>query len=143
MNEETEKSEMSDQQKALCRQLSKRLERALKQQKDDKKEEKYKRYRKYVRGDVGGDDDPGLVRTNIIHSNFAAIIPQVYAKNPEIAVSPSEAAGDQAPWVPGFCKTLQATLNRVFIKDAKLKKRAKSSIRSAMTTSIGWVKVLW
>ena len=143
MNEETEQSEMSDEQKALCRKLSKRLERALKQQKDDKKEEKYKRYRKYVRGDVGGDDDPGLVRTNIIHSNFAAIIPQIYAKNPEIAVSPSEAAGDQAPWVPGFCKTLQSVLNRVFINDAKLKKRAKASIRSAMTTSLGWVKVLW
>ena len=52
MNDETDKPEVSDEQRSLCRQWSKRLERALKQQKDDKKEEKYKRYRKYVRGDV-------------------------------------------------------------------------------------------
>lgn len=142
MSEETN-PEVSEQQKALCKQWSKRIERALKQQKDDGKVEKYKKYRKYVRGDVGGDDEAGLVRTNIIHSNFAAIIPQIYAKNPEIAVTPTEAAGDNEPWVPQFCKTLQAVLNRKFIKEGRLKKRAKSAIRSAMTTSIGWTKVLW
>jgi len=141
--EEKDQPELSEQEKALAKRWGKRLETALKTQTKDKVEARYKKLRKYVRGDVGGDDSPGLVRTNIIHSNFAAILPQIYAKNPEISVTPTEAAGQSDPWVPQFCKTLQCVLNRVFIKDAKLKKRAKSAIRSAMTTAIGWAKVSW
>jgi hypothetical protein len=138
-----ETDELSEQQKALARQWGKRLEDALKKQREDKQEKRFKELRAYVRGDVGDDGEKGLVRTNIIHSNFAAIIPQIYAKNPEIAVTPTEAAGDTVKWVPQFCKTLQAVLNRKFVKEGRLKKRTKSAIRSAMTTSIGWAKVSW
>lgn len=143
MSEEKSTPELSDQDKALAKKWGKRLEAALKSQTKEKVEERYKKLRKYVRGDVGGDDAPGLVRTNIIHSNFAAILPQIYAKNPELSVTPSEAAGKSAPWVPQFSKTMQSVLNRVFIKDAKLKPRAKAGIRAAMTTGIGWAKVSW
>ena len=136
--------EQKDESIPLAAQWGKRLDRALKEQREAKKEEKYKKYRKYVRGDVCDDGAGGLVRTNIVHSNFAAIIPQIYAKNPEIAVTPSESATDEAyPWVGEFCKTMQAVLNRKFIRDARLKKRAKASIRAAMTVEIGWAKVTW
>lgn len=138
-----ETDELSEQQKALARQWGTRLEDALKKQREDKQEKRFKELRAYVRGDVGDDGEKGLVRTNIIHSNFAAIIPQIYAKNPEIAVTPTEAAGNTVEWIPRFCKTLQVALNRKFIKEGRLKKRAKSAIRSAMTTSIGWAKVSW
>lgn len=141
--EDTNEAEPSAQQKALAKQWGKRLEKALKKQKDSKQEKRFKELRAYVRGDVGDDGEGGLVRTNIIHSNFAAILPQIYAKNPEIAVTPSEAAGNTVEWVPGFCKTMQSVLGRVFVKDAKLKKRTKSAIRSAMTTATGWAKVSW
>lgn len=141
--EDTGADEVSAEQKALARKWGKRLDKALKKQKDAGQEKKFKELRSYVRGDVGDDGEGGLVRTNIIHSNFSAILPQIYAKNPEIAVSPSEAAGKTEQWVPGFCKTLQSVLDRVFVKDAKLKKRAKSSIRGAMTTAVGWAKVSW
>jgi hypothetical protein len=138
------KPEPSEQDKAQARQWGKRLTRALEAQTKSKQEERFKKLRKYVRGEVGDDGKGGLVRTNIIHANFAAILPQIYAKNPEIAVTPSEAAGEgEYPWVSGFCKTMQAVLNRKFIKSAHLKKRAKSAIRSAMTTSVGWAKVSW
>lgn len=140
---EDDKPELSDQDKSLAKRWGKKLEKALKAQKDDKTEDLYKKLRKYVRGNIGDDDLPGLVRTNIIHSNFAAILPQIYAKNPEISVSPSEAAGKSEAWVPGFCKTLQIVLNRKFIKDANLKPRAKAAIRAAMTTGKGWAKVSW
>lgn len=139
-----EEQEQDNQQKALASQWSKRIERALKEQTGAKLEERLKKQRQYVRGDVGDDGKGGLVRTNIVHSNFAAILPQVYAKNPEIAVTPTEAASGAAyAWVTPFCKTLQAVLNRKFIREARLKKRAKSAIRSAMTTSVGWAKVSW
>ena len=135
--------EQSPQSKALARQWGKRLEKALKDRTEDKTEKRYKTLREYVRGDVGDDGEAGLVRTNIIHSNFAAILPQIYAKNPEIAVTPTENVGSAVPWVPGFSKTLQVVIDRKFVKDGKLKKRAKSAIRSAMTTAIGWAKVSW
>ena len=89
--------------------------KALKKQREDKQEKRFKELRAYVRGDVGDDGEDGLVRTNIIHSNFAALLPQIYAKNPEIAVTPTEAAGNVVQWVPQFCKTMQAVLNRCFI----------------------------
>lgn len=143
MSDKPETVDPTDQEKALAKQWSKKLEKALKKQRDEKQEKRFKELRAYVRGDIGDDGEKGLVRTNIIHSNFAAILPQIYAKNPEIAVNPSEAAGDVTPWVPGFCKTMQAVLNRCFIKDANLKKRAKSAIRSAMTTGSGWAKLSW
>jgi len=143
MNEETE-GQRSDQDKALASRWGTRLDRAIKSQRDAKVEEKFKRLRKYVRGNVEDDGKPGLVRTNIIHSNFAAILPQVYAKNPEIAVSPSESADERNyGWVRQFCKTLQAVLNRIFINDGRLKKRAKAAIRAAMTVGAGWVKLSW
>ena len=141
--EEDTEDEATPQQKALAKQWGKRLEKALKQRKDDKTEKRYKELRAYVRGDVGDDGETGLVRTNIIHSNFAAILPQIYAKDPEIAVTPTEAAGNVQQWVPGFCKTLQTVVSRKFVKEGKLKKRAKSAIRSAMTTSTGWAKISW
>lgn len=145
MSETVEKpAEQDDREKALARKWGKRLDRALKHQRDQKQEQRFKKLRQYVRGDVGDDGEGGLVRTNIIHANFTAILPQIYAKNPEIAVTPSEAAGDNSyAWIGGFCKTMQAVLNRVFVKDANLKPRAKAAIRSAMTTGIGWAKVSW
>ena len=58
-------------------------------------------------------------------------------------MTPTEAVGKIVPWVPGFCKTLQSVVSRKFVKEGKLKKRAKSAIRSAMTTAVGWAKVSW
>jgi hypothetical protein len=142
-SEDKQDAQEDPSQKALAKQWGKRLDKCLKKQREDKTEKRYKELRAYVRGDVGDDGEAGLVRTNIIHSNFAAILPQIYAKNPEIAVTPTENAGSVVPWVPGFCKTLQSVIDRVFVKDGRLKKRAKSAIRSAMTTSTGWAKVSW
>lgn len=141
--EDSDEDKATPQDKALARQWGKRLDKEIKKRKDNGCEKRYKELRAYVRGDVGDDGEAGLVRTNIIHSNFAAILPQIYAKNPEIAVTPSEAAGKTVEWVPGFCKTLQTVIDRKFVKEGKLKKRAKSAIRSAMTTASGWMKVSW
>lgn len=141
--EDKDDEESTPQSKALAKQWGKRLEKELKKRTKDGTEKRYKELRSYVRGDVGDDGEAGLVRTNIIHSNFAAILPQIYAKNPEISVTPSEAAGKLVEWVPGFCKTLQTVIDRKFVKDGKLKKRAKSAIRSAMTTASGWIKLSW
>lgn len=141
--EDKQDDEQSVQQKSLAKKWGKRLEKALKEHEKKGTEKRFKELRSYVRGDVGDDGESGLVRTNIIHSNFAAILPQIYAKNPEIAVTPTEAAGKVYEWVPQFCKTLQSVIGRKFVKEGQLKKRAKSAIRSAMTTAEGWAKLSW
>lgn len=129
---------------ALARKWAKRLDRALRVRREDELEKKYKKLRAYVRGDVGDDGESGLVRTNIVHSNFAAILPQIYAKNPEIAVVPAESVDEpRYEWVGKLCRTMQIVLNRVFVTDGQLKPRAKGAVRSAMTTGVGWLKVSW
>lgn len=100
------------------------------------------KHRRYVRGRMGADDDE-VVRTNLIYATMASQLPRIYAKNPEIAITPSEAV-DQRFYglVKKFSQTLEIALNKQLDK-AKLKKRAKASVRSSMTTSLGWVKIIY
>lgn len=81
-------------------------------------------------------------RTNLIFATMATLLPHIYAKNPEIAVAPTEAVGeDEYESIKGFCKTAQVMLNNLFVEEGKLKRRMKSNARSAMTTSVGWIKM--
>ena len=129
--------------KALIEKWNKRLEA-------DRKTPEYKKYladiekhRKYVRGEIGEDGNGGLVRANLVYATLAGLLPHIYAKNPEVAITPSEAV-DQANYqlVKGLAQTMELVLNRMF-DDAELKKRAKGSVRCAMTSRIGWVKVTY
>jgi hypothetical protein len=81
-------------------------------------------------------------RTNLIFATMATLLPHIYAKNPEIAVAPTEAVGPgEYEKIKDFCKTAQVMLNNLFIEEAKLKRRMKSNARSAMATSVGWIKM--
>ncbi len=101
-------------------------------------------HRRYVRGTRRSElGDEEQVRTNLIYATLASMLPHIYAKNPEIAVTPTEAVDPaQYPAVKGFARTLEIVLNRS-LEDASLKKRAKGAVRSAMTTKLGWVKVIY
>jgi hypothetical protein len=109
--------------------------------------ELFKRYdqnRKIVSGEKHTDGEAGLVRTNLAYSTMAVILPQIYAKNPDISITPSEAVdptGERYKTVKQFCKTGELVLRRQVVRDAKLKRRAKTAVRSAMTAFLGWVKV--
>lgn len=99
------------------------------------------RLRRLMWGSTAGTEE-SQVRANLIFSTIATMLPHVYAKNPEIGVTPTEAVrgAEYEKWKE-FCKTQQAFLNRVFIEETGLKRRAKSNVRSAMGTSIGWMKM--
>ncbi|MCG3134262.1 MAG: hypothetical protein HMLKMBBP_01555 [Planctomycetes bacterium] len=103
-----------------------------------------KRWREYVSGAQHEDGLPGLVRTNIIFVNQATILPRTYAKNPELAIAPSQSV-DPARYqaVKGFAESLRMVLDRMFIRDARLKKRMKAGLRSIMTTGEMWLKLLY
>lgn len=87
--------------------------------------------------------DPGqtgfyLHRANLIHSTIMGILPNIYAKNPEISVKPLHASRD----LKLLCKTIETVTNR-YLDDAQLKMRAKATVRAALTCSFGVLKVMY
>ena len=81
-------------------------------------------------------------RTNLTFATIATLIPHVYAKNPELSVSPGEHVEEKEyDKIKKFAQTCQVLLNHCFVEEAQLKKRSKSNVRSAMVTSVGWIKM--
>ncbi len=87
--------------------------------------------------DPTGKDFYGL-RANLIHGTISVVLPNVYARNPEISTSPTHTGAD----LKLFCKTLDKVTNRA-LERAQLKNRAKSTVRAALTCSIGILKVMY
>ena len=110
----------------------------------DARAKRWELSRKYVNGDQDGVESNGAIRVNQIGSAIETIQPNIYAKAPEIAVSLDEQVDpDRYPAAKPFSKTLQAALNAYLVKDAKLKIRGKHAVRSALTATVGWVKVVY
>lgn len=107
-------------------------------------EETLPKFRRYSWGTMvdAKTDTEQQTRTNLIFATMATLLPHTYAKNPEIAITPSEAVGeDEYDNLKEFCHTAQVMLNNLLIEEGKMKRRQKSNIRSAMQTSVGWLKL--
>lgn len=78
------------------------------------------------------------LRANLIHGTISAVLPNVYARNPEISTTPTHSGAD----IKLFCKTLEKVTNRA-LENAQLKNRAKSTVRAALTCSFGILKVMY
>ena len=78
------------------------------------------------------------LRANLIHGTISAVLPNVYARNPEISIAPAHAGAD----IKLFCSTLEKVTNRA-LEHAQLKNRAKSTVRAALTCSFGILKVMY
>lgn len=78
------------------------------------------------------------LRANLIQGTITAVLPAIYARNPEISAVPLYKADN----LKLFCKTLETVTNR-HLERADLKGRAKASVRSALTSSFGTVKVMY
>ncbi len=77
-------------------------------------------------------------RANLIHGTITAMLPQIYARNPELSATPNFKADS----LKKFCGTLQKVTNTQLEK-ADLKGRAKATVRAALTASFGIVKVMY
>ncbi len=77
-------------------------------------------------------------RANLIHGTITATLPSIYARNPEISSTPLYRAEN----LKLFCKTIETVTNRC-MERARLKDRAKATVRSALTSSFGVVKVMY
>lgn len=116
---------------------------------DERQIKAIKRWRAYTAGRPDGEDveeeirEQGVVRANLIYATFQALMPHIYARNPEISISPSEAVDESHyEMLKGFCRTAEIVVNKELSGEAdQLKRMGKRSVRSSMTTSLGWVKL--
>lgn len=109
--------------------------------------ERLETYRGYVNGSKKGVADQSnqeLVRVNMIFATMSAMMPRLYAKNPDISITPSAGCPkDQLATIKKFCATADTVMQQMFVKEAKLKRRAKANVRSTMTTSYGVLKMIF
>lgn len=131
--------------KALAERFATRLKYFGAQQKDHVA--RWKRNRNYVNdgADSRADDgEGGLVRVNLVASVVNTIQPNVYAKAPEVSVQPEERINPaEYANLKGFARTMELALNRYAIRGTQLKARGKEAVRSALTSTTGWVKVIY
>jgi hypothetical protein len=134
--------EPTDDEKTVVGQWLKRVERAEKLKSTEDWRKDLARLRRYERGVQTVDDKKS--RTNMVYSTIAAQIPKLYAKNPAIAVSPTDAVpSEMAGKVKKFASTAEKVIRRMLVEEPRLKKRAKANIRSTMVTSFGVLKLIF
>lgn len=138
---QTDERQVSPADKKLAADWLRRIESARKRVKD--KFDGFETNRRLLAGKVT-KDGKDTVRANLHFANMAAMLPQVYAKDPEFAVQPTNAVPpQQMQAVKAFASTAEFLLHKVVVKDARLKKQAKKLLRSTFATSVGWLKASW
>lgn len=135
--------EVDPQEKALVADWNKRIEAALKRV--EKEFKQFEKNRKLMKGkDSNNEDQTVKMRTNLFFSNMAALLPQVYAKDPEFAVQiTANVPTERQRLMRAFAATAEKVITQYVVKDANLKKQSKKVLRSAYTTAVGWFKVSW
>lgn len=134
---------VSDQDKKLAADWQTKIAGALKRVETEFK--LFEKNRKLLKGRKStAGDDVETVRANLHYGNMAALLPQIYAKDPEFAATPSASVSqEQMVAAKKFSATAEFMLQKVVVKDAKLKSPVKKQIRSTFTTSVGWLKASW
>lgn len=131
-------------------------DRLLKQIHKQRDSDAYKQFlaeiklnRVYAAGEPHSDgangtlDESGIVRANLILPELKKALIEAYARDPEFACEPTKAvpAVQYNAWrnVGLTCERLLTYM----MKEAKLKKHAKRAVRSADTTAVGWIKMVY
>lgn len=139
-----DENDIPEQEKEAVSKLLSEIDRAKTLAKDfiDPEKGTLQRLRRLTWGSYKAEKDEATVRTNMIFATQATLLPHIYAKNPEISVSPTEAVSPKEySSIKDFAKSLELVVNKLLVQEAKLKRRMKSGVRSAMGTSVGWFKL--
>jgi hypothetical protein len=132
--------ELDEPNKALLGKWQEKISAAVKR--NENWEKKLEQFRQYQMGKQPNKDKP--VRTNLIYSTIATILPLIYAKNPEISITPSRTVTkDIIEATKKFASTAEIVLEQKVIKEPKLKEQAKANVRSTMVTALGWLKMVY
>lgn len=134
---------VSEQDKKLAADWLTRIAAALKRVETEFKQ--FEKNRKLLKGrKKTAGDDIETVRANLHYGNMASMLPQIYAKDPEFAARPYPSVSpEQMGAAKKFAATAEFMLQKVVVKDGKLKGPAKKVIRSTFATSVGWLKASW
>lgn len=81
-------------------------------------------------------------RINLIAATIRGIMPNLYARNPEISIRARRPNDEANAKIVKFCDTLQDVLN-AYLEKADLKSRGKAVVRAALTCSYGVLKVCY
>jgi hypothetical protein len=139
-----QRPEPPEQEKALARDWLKRIDAALQRPAVKDAQTQFEKNRRLLRGQIGTGADKKRLRSNLYFANLAMMRPQVYAKDPEYAVTPTLAVPEaQLELIRAFGTSAEAVLHQTLIRDCRLKQKAKRLTTAAYTTSIGWLKVSW
>lgn len=93
-----------------------------------------------VRSDQTGEQ---VERVNLAVSTLEALVPHIYARNPEFAGTPKPIVPpEKLAMVRSFGKTAANILNHLY-DETDLKGYAKRALRGALTSRVGWVKQIW
>lgn len=138
------------EEKALVEKWQKLIKARLKCKDFEQFHKAIPEWRTYARGrqyseEMDKDEQKHLVRANLIYSTMVNAVPQIYARNPQIDVDPTESVLPiRYEAIKKFCSTLSIILNNQFSPaQANLKARAKANIMSTQTTAWGILKVLY
>jgi hypothetical protein len=136
--------EVSPEDKKLAADWQKRIEAALKRVEKKFKKFEQGRRRLAALAKDGGESEEVTDRAPLHFANMAALLPQVYAKDPEFTAKPTRAVpAGRMEVAKRFAATGEFMLQKFVVKDAGLKKQAKKQIRSCYATSVGWIKASW
>ena len=140
--EERDSVSMDAADEALLKKFNSTLDRELKNRKTVF--DNYKRWRDAVRmGEQWqADHDELTINPYFIFSTLSALLPNIYAKNPEIEVAPTQQAGESSAYANtrAMADTAEALLNKEFVQSG-LKNSLKSNVMSALVTGVGWIKL--
>ena len=106
---------------------------------EDAYRKEWNKLRDYV---AGTQQQAYTVQTNVIAPKLNALLPLIYARDPEPSCRPSEAV-DPANYadVKAFATTLAVVIKREWGRNRRqLKRAAKRAVRSAQTVSLGYLK---
>jgi len=137
--------EQSPEVQALAKQLLGEISEVLDSKEWKEYVDEIAKNRLYTKGKQHEDGEGGLVRANLIHPEVMSLVSTVYAKDPDISVSPTEAVTpDRYQAYKQFGKTLELVLRNQFApSQTNLKTKAKAAVRAAGTSFIGWTKIIY
>lgn len=140
--EERDSVSMDAADEALLKKFNSTLDRELKNRKTVF--DNYKRWRDAVRmGEQWqADHDELTINPYFIFSTLSALLPNIYAKNPEVEVAPTQQAGESSAYANtrAMADTAEALLSKEFVQSG-LKNSLKSNVMSALVTGVGWMKL--
>jgi hypothetical protein len=136
--------EETDQQKEAKRREMAAVKKAVDEYEQARKFDKYAR-RQYAidrRYAAGTADNRWVVNTNLIGSFIDILTSFLYARNPDVSVKKAPQVNDSGTaGLEEFARTVEIVVSKLW-KQGRLKDSARRMVRSALSTGVGWLKVV-